>query len=167
VEIGPGTGVNFEYLPQGIDWIGIEPNAAFHESLKLKASSKGIHAELFQGSAMNMPLENDMADYLICTLVLCSVQNVDKALQEMRRVLKPGGKLIFIEHVAAKPGSLVNFFQTLFTPLTIVLADGCHANRHTWTHLENAHFSNIELSHENIPAVMILHRPHIMGMATK
>jgi ubiquinone/menaquinone biosynthesis C-methylase UbiE len=167
VEVGPGTGVNFEYLPQGIDWIGIEPNAVFHDGLKSKASLKGINAKLYLGSAMEMPLEDNIADFIICTLVLCSVQNVAKSLEEMRRVLKPGGKLLFIEHVAAKPGSFTYFFQTCLNPLTIFLADGCHANRQTWVHLQNAHFSRLDLSHQNMHSVMILHRPHILGIAVK
>jgi ubiquinone/menaquinone biosynthesis C-methylase UbiE len=167
VEIGPGTGVNFEYLPKRISWIGIEPNAAFHERLRRKAAEKGIQADLLLGSASEIPLENNSADFLICTLVLCSVDDVDKALQEIRRILKPGGKMIFIEHVAARPGSPVYFFQTLINPFTIMMADGCHANRQTWISLENAHFSALEYSHYSVHSTMILHRPHIMGIATK
>src|SRR5436190_6936916 len=75
VEIGPGTGVNFDYLTNGIDWIGIEPNEAFHNVLQKKAKEKDIEARLLTGDALQIPLPDNTADALICTLVLCSVKD--------------------------------------------------------------------------------------------
>ena len=93
LEIGPGTGINFKYLPAGVKWIGIEPNAAFHKQLLQAAKEEGIVASLAPGNVMQIPLEDETVVILLCTLVLCSVANVEKALTEMKRVLKTNGKL--------------------------------------------------------------------------
>jgi SAM-dependent methyltransferase len=99
VEIGPGTGINFNYFPSSITWLGLEPNEAFHKMLLSQASEKGIRATLLPGDAENIPLGDNSADAVICTLVLCSVRNPDSAIGEMKRVLKR--KTILNEHVAA------------------------------------------------------------------
>lgn len=167
VEIGPGTGVNFEYLPANVKWIGIEPNAAFFDILSEKSRKLGISAELIFGTAEQIPLADETADVMICTLVLCSVKNLATTLAEIKRVLKKGGKLIFIEHVAAQPNSWLHFFQDLFNPLNKILADGCHCNRETWTSIEQAQFSDIQYTHQRIHDAIIFHQPHIMGYAIK
>ncbi len=167
VEIGPGTGVNFDYLPPHIKWIGIEPNGAFFDILEARARAVGISAELIFGNADQIPLPDETADILVCTLVLCSVKQVPNTLAEIKRVLKTGGKLIFIEHVAGPANSSLHFFQNLFNPINKILADGCHCNRETWTFIEQAHFSDIQYTHHRISAAMVFHRPHIMGYAIK
>jgi ubiquinone/menaquinone biosynthesis C-methylase UbiE len=167
VEIGPGTGVNFQYLPPNITWIGIEPNEAFHEVLQEKAKETGIDAVILTGGASKLPLPADSADVLITTLVLCSVQSPAAVLAEAKRVLKPGGKLIFIEHVAAPPYSFLRSAQNIFNPVNRIIADGCNCNRETWNYLKEAGFTKLELSHHNMPGTLKLHSPHIMGFALK
>src|SRR4030095_10692668 len=73
VEVGPGTGVNFAYLPAGTQWTGIEPNEFFHATLQAKARVAGLHATVIAGDASRIPLPDDSADTILCTLVLCSV----------------------------------------------------------------------------------------------
>lgn len=167
VEIGPGTGINFSYLPVGTEWLGIEPNQAFHEGLLAQAKEKGINAKLLSGDAEQIPLPDNTADVLLCTLVLCSVTDPARAIAEMKRVLKPGGKLLFIEHVAAPKKSVLRFAQEIFNPLGRAMADGCHANRETWTHFEKSGFSRVELSHQRVKGTLKVHAPHIMGYAIK
>jgi len=167
VEIGPGTGVNFDYLPQNIRWLGIEPNELFYETLQTKAKEKGIDAKLLPGDASKIPLPDDSVDVLICTLVLCSVKDPAATVAELKRVLKPGGKLIFIEHVAAPGRSVLCYTQNLFNPLNRLIADGCNCNRETWSFIENAGFKEVNLSHQKMKGSFKLVAPHIMGYAIK
>lgn len=167
VEIGPGTGINFNYLPKGTQWLGVEPNAAFHKGLLQQGVEKGIDAKLVSGDATHIPIADNSADAVVCTLVLCSVNDPVKAVAEIKRVLKPGGKLVLIEHVAAPRGTGLRIAQNLSNPFNRLMADGCNCNRETWTTIEQGGFSEVSLSHERIKGTMKLHAPHIMGYAIK
>jgi ubiquinone/menaquinone biosynthesis C-methylase UbiE len=166
VEIGPGTGVNFGYMPPGTDWHGIEPNEAFHHGLLKQATENGIKAELLAGDASHIPLPDEYADVVLCTLVLCSVNNLSEAITETKRVLKPGGKLLFIEHVAAPRHSILRRMQDVFNPINRMMADGCNCNRETWGPLEESFFK-VQLAHQRIKGTLRLHSPHIIGYAIK
>src|SRR5512133_3563221 len=150
VEIGPGSGVNFDYLPAGTDWIGIEPNELLHPGLMAKAAQREIRARLILSASEHIPLEDNCADIVICTFVLCSVKIPSKVIAEMKRVLKPGGKLILIEHVASETSKGLYFVQNLFNPLTLLLADGCNSNRKTLSLIERAGFSRLDINHYTI-----------------
>lgn len=167
VEIGPGTGINFNYLPPGITWLGVEPNEAFHKMLLLQAKETGIQATLISGDAARIPLGDNSADAVICTLVLCSVSDPAAAVAEMKRVLKPGGKLVYIEHVAAPKKSGLRLVQDTINPVNRAVADGCNCNRETWTTIQEAGFTTLELVHHRLKGPLKLHAPHIMGYALK
>ena len=167
VEIGPGTGVNFKYFPRGIKWIGIEPNEAFYETLEVLAIQSVVDAEILTGDASDIPLPDNTADALICTLVLCSVGDPINTIAELRRVLKPGGRLIFIEHVAAPKKTGLRAAQNIFNPLNKILADGCNCNRETWKLIENGGFADVKLTHDKLKGTFKLHSPHIIGFAVK
>lgn len=167
VEIGPGTGINFHYFPSGITWLGVEPNEAFHKLLLSQARERSIQATLLTGEADRIPLGDNSADAVICTLVLCSVQNPAAAVAEMKRVLKPGGKLIFIEHVAAPRGTLLRAAQNALNPFNRLIADGCNCNRETWATIQQAGFNQVEISNYRMNGTLKFHAPHIMGFAVK
>lgn len=167
VEIGPGTGVNFEYLPAEIQWTGIEPNELFWADLEQRAKAKGIQAKIEKGSESKILLPNESADAVVITLVLCSVKNPAQIINEVKRILKPGGKLIFIEHVAAPPKTKLRFLQAIFNPIGKLLADGCNCNRETWKILEAAGFQQMEISHQKIPGTIPFVSPHIIGFGVK
>jgi ubiquinone/menaquinone biosynthesis C-methylase UbiE len=167
VEIGPGTGVNFQYFPKGITWIGIEPNEAFFEELETQAEQREISFQVLKGDALKIPLPDNSADAVLSTLVLCSVSRPGDVLRELRRILKPGGKLIFIEHVAAPKHTNLRRAQNILNPVNRLLADGCNCNRETWNSLQQAGFSQLQLSQTKMKGVMALHSPHIMGYAIK
>jgi ubiquinone/menaquinone biosynthesis C-methylase UbiE len=167
VEIGPGTGVNFQYLPTGANWIGIEPNEAFFDGLKEQAKEKLINAQVLKGDAMHIPVDSNSTDIVICTLVLCSVSRPREVLAEIKRVLKPGGKLIFIEHVAAPQLTTLRKTQNFLNPLNRIVADGCNCNRETWSYLQNGGFSELKISPVQMKGVFRLHSPHIVGYAIK
>jgi SAM-dependent methyltransferase len=167
VEFGPGSGINFYYMPDNIKWTGIEPNMAFHKTLLLKANKKNIQATILSNNNGSIPLPDNLADFVLCTLVLCSVNDPQGLIMEMKRILKPGGKLIFIEHVAAPGKTRLRLLQNLVNPVNRYIADGCNCNRETWSFFRDIQFKNLELSHHLVKGVMPLHRPHIMGIAVK
>ncbi|MEH2024687.1 class I SAM-dependent methyltransferase [Nostoc sp.] len=165
LEIGPGTGPNLPYYPKDIHWIGIEPNPHRHSSLQKQAKKLGLNIDLRIGNAEWLDAEDNSIDTVVSTLVLCSVPNIDYTLQAILRVLKPGGRFLFIEHVAAPQGSLLRQVQNTVTPIWKVIGDGCHPDRETWIGLGKAGFSSI--NYERFDAKLPIVSPHIIGVATK
>jgi len=166
LEIGPGTGVNLVYLPVGIRWIGIEPNTYMHRYLRELGSKLGMNLDIRVGTAERLPVPDNSMDVVISTQVLCSVTNPGEALREIERVLKPGGHFVFLEHVAAAPGTTLRRWQRFVRPVSLLLGDGCHPDRETWNDIEQAGFALIQLEHFEVsPALWS--RPHIAGVASK
>lgn len=96
--------------------------------------------------------------------VLCSVMDINAALKEVQRVLKPGGSFLFIEHVSAPIGSVQLLEQKLLNPLQQLVADGCHLDRSTLTLIEKAGFSSVQARSFEVDGLGIL-SPHIAGIA--
>lgn len=167
VEIGPGTGINFRYLPGNIEWIGVEPNEAFYDSILAAAVKENRHSNMLNSTAASINLPDNSADFVISTLVLCSVPDQQKVLAEVKRILKRNGRLIFIEHVADKTNSFRRTAQNIFNPLNRLIADGCNCNRETWKSIEQAGFSSCKIHHKIMKGIMSLHVPHIIGYASK
>ena len=166
LEIGPGAGANLRYFPiDRIRWIGIEPNPFMYRYLEKEAARLGMQIELRSGTADDMPVPDSSADAVVSTLVLCCVADQQRSIQEVLRVLTPGGKLVFLEHVAAPAGSLLRCIQDLVTPFWKRLADGCHLNRETWVELERAGFEKITYEWITAPAFIV--GPQIVGVAVK
>ncbi len=165
VEIGPGAGANLSYFPPGIRWIGMEPNPFMHAYLRREAERHGLQVDLRTGSAERLEVEDASVDAVVSTLVLCSVANLLGVLEEIRRVLKPGGRFVFIEHVAAPQGTWLRSVQRAFRPLSKTFADGCHPDRETGRAIESAGFAPLDLEHFRAPAPII--SPHIAGVAVK
>jgi len=163
VEIGPGTGVNLRYLPDSLRWIGLEPNPHMHGYIRDRLDGRAIDASLRTAPAQDTGLPDDSVDTVISTLVLCSVPDVADTLAEVRRILRPGGQLRFIEHVAADEHTLLCWFQHGIRPVWKTLADGCRPHRRTGAILQTAGFSSIEFERfrAGVPPVS----PHISGTA--
>jgi SAM-dependent methyltransferase len=163
VEIGPGTGVNLPYLPDGIEWIGLEPNPHMHPFLREQLAGRTIDGDLRTAPAEDTGLPAASADVVISTLVLCSVPALDATLAELRRILRPGGRLLFIEHVAAPRDTWLYTLQRGIRPVWSRLADGCHPDRDTGAALERAGFSSVAVDafETGLPVVS----PHIVGTA--
>jgi len=164
LEIGPGLGANFAFLPAGTRWIGIEPNPYMHERLRQNAAAAGITANVQEGSADALPVEDGSVDCVISTLVLCSVPDVAATLGEIARVLKPGGTFYFIEHVAAPRGTLLRRVQDAIRPVWQAVGDGCHPNRETAAAIEAA-FPGAEIERFRLRLPVV--GPHIAGRARK
>ena len=166
LEIGPGTGVNLVYLPVGIRWIGIEPNTFMHGYLKELGLKLGLSIDIRAGTAEQLPVPDNSMDTVISTQVLCSVSDPARVLREIHRVLKPGGRFLFVEHVAAAPGTALRRWQRLARPVSALIGDGCHPDRETWSDIEQAGFALIQLEHFEIKSA-VLSKPHIAGVAIK
>ncbi|HEX2908380.1 MAG TPA: class I SAM-dependent methyltransferase [Phototrophicaceae bacterium] len=166
LEIGPGTGANFPYFRRDIRWIGAEPNLFMHPHLQKAAQRAGItEVDIRPLTGEKLNLADNSLDAVVATHVLCSVDHQERVLQEIRRVLKPAGRFIFLEHVAAPPGTPLRQFQGFIRPVWAYCGDGCHLNRETWTAIENAGFTQVEIEHFRIPAPFV--SPHIAGYAVK
>ena len=151
LEIGPGTGPNIGFYPSGVHWIGIEPNPYMHRYLREAARQAGLNIEIRNGTAERIEAGTASVDAVVSTLVLCSVRNQAEVLQEILRVLKPGGRFVFIEHVAAPRGTRLRRFQDLICPLWKRIGDGCHPNRETWISIEQAGFASVHYERFRLP----------------
>ncbi len=166
LEIGPGTGPNLSYYPPDIDWVGIEPNPFMHPYLRREAKRLGLAINIQTGSAEQLELETNSMDAVVSTLVLCSVKDLTGTLQEVVRVLKPGGRFFFLEHVAAPQGTRLRRLQQWLKPLWKRLGDGCHPDRETWVALDQAGFTRVDYQHFRAPLPAIV-SPQIIGVAFK
>jgi SAM-dependent methyltransferase len=170
LEIGPGAGANLRYYPADVRWVGVEPNPFMHPYLEksireLQRPADNFRIDPGDPLGVHLPAEDESVDAAVCTLVLCSVPHPEDSLQEILRVLKPGGRFAFIEHVAAPRGTRLRASQDFFQPLWTLLADGCHPNRETWLAISLAGFVRVELEHFRSSGGLA--GPHIAGTAVK
>lgn len=171
VEIGIGTGPNLKYYANdpGIHVFGIDPISKMKKYAVAAAEAAGLQPSNFrfmQAVAEALPLDDASVDAVVGTLVLCSVKDVDMALQEVKRVLKPGGFYVFVEHVAAKDGTIRRFVQGVLDPLQQTVADGCHLTRNTGNSIAEAGFSGLDINQVVLSTASIIN-PHVYGVARK
>jgi len=136
-----------------------------HSYLERAARAAGLDAELREGFADHLDFDDSSVDAVVGTLVFCSVDDVAGSLREIRRVLKPGGKFVFLEHVAAPEDTSTRRWQRRVAPFLSYFADGCHADRETWRAIEGAGFTDVRVEHFRLALPVI--GPHIAGVATK
>ena len=165
VEVGPGTGPNLAYYPPDVRWIGVEPNGHMNGFLEKEARRLGRTIELHGGTVEALPFAGESVDHVVSTLVFCSVDDQARALREVWRVLKPGGRFVFIEHVAAAEGTALLRFQSVMAPAWRLVADGCRPDRRTWEAISGAGFSAVEIERFHVSAGPF--GPHIAGYAVK
>jgi len=165
LELGCGTGVNFARYAQSVtEVIAVEPEPTLREHAERAAASAPVPIEVRAGQADHLPLEDASVDEAVASLVLCSVPDADSALAELRRVLRPGGRLHFYEHVAAhnRVGrALQRAADATFWPRTF---GNCHLARDTRGAIERAgfrieHYTRLRLIDAEFP------HPHILGRA--
>ena len=165
LEIGTGTAINLPFLSTGVRWIGLDPNPFLPPYVQASVRDSSITAFFGAGVAEALPAFNGSVDAVISTLVLCSVRDPAIALREVIRILKPGGRFVFIEHVAAPSGTSTRRWQTLVSPLWKWLGDGCHPDRETWRWIEAAGFADVQYEKFHLPLPVA--GPHIAGFAVK
>ena len=144
-------------------WIGVEPNPFFHDRLRARGDRLGIDVDVRAATAEALPVADHSVDAVISSLVLCSVRDPAAALREVRRVLRPGGRFVFVEHVAAPHGTGLHVAQRALSPVWRALSDGCHPDRDTGRLIEAAGFAAVDLRRFRLPVPIM--GPHIAGVA--
>ena len=129
LEVGIGSGINLPlYGPSVRTVIGLDPSPELLRMARDRAASAPVPIELLEASAEAVPLEAASIDTVVTTWTLCTIPDAHRALAELRRVLKPGGTLLFVEHGRApEPG--VAHWQDRLDPIWRRIAGGCHLNR--------------------------------------
>jgi SAM-dependent methyltransferase len=163
VEIGPGAGANLPFFRTDVRWIGVEPNPFVHLHLETTANRLGRQVEVRTGSAEQLPIASRSVDAVVGTLVLCSVRDPAAALREVLRVLRPGGRFVFMEHVIAHDRGPRRLLQRLLRPFWKVAADGCSLDRDTAAIISAAGFRRVVIDHFDLPIALI--GPHVAGTA--
>ncbi|KAG8457148.1 hypothetical protein KFE25_004115 [Diacronema lutheri] len=168
-ELGIGTGPNLRLLPERVRRdarvVGVEPNVAMHMyASRAAADARVASFELVEASGESLPFEAGGVDAVICTLTLCSVRSQEDVLREVRRVLKPGGRFIFVEHVLSEDEPFLALQQRALDPLQSLLADGCHVTRRTRGAIEAAGFAHVDARSLTLPGLWVV-GPHVAGVA--
>jgi ubiquinone/menaquinone biosynthesis C-methylase UbiE len=149
LEIGGGSGLNLAYYERGAvsRLYTLDPSAALVRMARKRLTRAAVAAELLVGSAEDIPLAERSVDTVVSTWTLCSIPDVARALREARRVLKPGGSLLFVEH-GHSPDARVARWQERIEPLWKPLAGGCHLTRRIDRLIREAGFDIAELENE-------------------
>ena len=142
LDVGAGSGMSGRFLAPGAEWFALEPAPS---ARLVRAVEARPHSRLLQSVAEELPLADGDVDAAVCSTALCSVADPDGALAEILRVLRPGGRLVFFEHVAAPAGSGARLLQGLAAPLTRRFDRGCDPRRDTASTIERAGFSRVIL----------------------
>lgn len=159
LEIGAGTGLNLPHYPPGADVVLTEPDP----HMARRARRRG--GDVVEAPADALPFADASFDTVVSTLVLCTVPDVPAVLREVRRVLRPGGELLFLEHVRAERGSRLELWQDRLHGPWKAFACGCHCNRDLLEALGRENFQIVGSRHEwrFMPAIV---RPIEIGVAT-
>jgi ubiquinone/menaquinone biosynthesis C-methylase UbiE len=163
LEIGAGTGANLAHYDSVESLVFTEPEPAMLRRLQRKAHEQAPRAEIVPAPAEDMPFEDDSFDTVVSTLVLCGVEDQARSLREIHRVLRPGGRLLFLEHVRSDDPGLARL-QDRITPLNRFFF-GCDCNRPTLGTIEATGFTVSRLEHSELPKAPKFVRPLIVGSA--
>ncbi|CAG7904179.1 unnamed protein product [Brassica rapa] len=171
LEIGIGAGPNIKYYNNipNVSVLGVDPNPKMESHARKSAIEAGVKSENFKfihAVAESMPLEDASVDAVVGSLVMCSVSDIPQTLKEIKRILKPGGLYLFVEHVAAEvDGTFLRMVQNVLDPLQQVVADGCHLTRSTEDYLLEAGFKGgVDINKVSLSAFYHL-SPHLYGVA--
>ena len=164
IEVGAGTGLNLEHYPDGIaELVLVEPEPAMARKLEQRLRELGRAARIVEASAEALPYPDGSFDTVVCTLVLCSVDDPSRALTELRRVLRPDGSLLFLEHVRSQDPRTARL-QDRINPVWRFISNGCNCNRSTLSVIEGA-ISVDDVEHGEIPKALRIVRPLVSGRA--
>lgn len=167
-EIGAGDGLNFPHYPPAVTHVlAVEPEPHLRRLAREAASQAPVPVEVVDGLAERLPCADGSAEAVVVSLVLCSVADQAAALREIRRVLKPGGRLRFLEHVRADTPGLVRVQRVLDATLWPRVAGGCHTGRDTAAAIEGAGFAIQSLDRYLFPEARTPVSFHILGTAIR
>jgi ubiquinone/menaquinone biosynthesis C-methylase UbiE len=164
LEVGAGTGLNLEHYPDGIEeLVLVEPEGAMVRKLEQRLAEVARDARILEADAEGLPFPDEHFDTVVCTLVLCSVGYPGRSLEELRRVLRPGGSFLFLEHVRSDDPRTARL-QDRVNPVWRFVSNGCNCNRPTLSSIESV-FSVPEIVRGEIPRAPRILRPLVSGRA--
>jgi ubiquinone/menaquinone biosynthesis C-methylase UbiE len=167
LEVGAGNGLNFPHYPATVsEVVAVEPEPYLRRLALAAASRAPVPIRVVDGTAEALPAPDAGFDAVVASLVLCTVADPDRALAEARRVLRPGGRLRFYEHVRAEDPRLARWQDRLERPWGW-LVGGCHPNRDTVAAITAAGLRVIQLDRFDLPAMPPPARPHVLGVAER
>ena len=167
LEVGIGTGLNLPfYKPDKVEMVwGLEPSRGMRKKARKNLEGSTLQVDWLDSPGEQIPLEDNAADTVLLTYTLCTIPDWEQALGQMRRVLKPNGRLLFSEHGLA-PDPAVRKWQHRLTPLWKKCAGGCHLNRPIIDYLEQAGFKIETLKADYMRGVPRLAAFNYRGVAT-
>jgi ubiquinone/menaquinone biosynthesis C-methylase UbiE len=164
--VGAGQGHDLAHLPGSVTQVvAVEPDPAMRRLGQHRVAAAGVPAAYVGAVAERLPLADDSVDTVLCTLVLCSVHDLAAAAAEFRRVLRPGGRLLVLEHVRAPDGTRVAALQDRLDGVWGHVSGGCHLNRRTREALEGAGFDTSGVRDRHITKAVPLIDPGLEGVA--
>lgn len=165
LEIGAGTGSNLRFYGPAVESLTLtEPEIPMLRRLQRKTGEQAPAATVLRAPAEDLPFEDDFFDVAVSTLVLCGVDDQPRALRELRRVLRPGGQLLFLEHVRATDTRLARSQDRMNGINRFVV--GCDCNRQTLESIREAGLTITQVEHITMPKVPRFASPVIVGGAT-
>jgi ubiquinone/menaquinone biosynthesis C-methylase UbiE len=165
IDLGAGTGANLGLYPDSVtELVLAEPDPHMLRKLRPKAEEAGVDAEIVAAGAEDVPFEDSSFDSAVFTLVLCTVPDPVAALAEAARVLRPGGRLLFVEHVRSEDRGLARWQDRLERPWRF-FGDGCHCNRDTVATIEASPFTVENIDEAELPKSPPIVRPLVRGSA--
>jgi len=167
IEIGAGTGANLAHYPRAVrELVLVEPEQAMRARLRRRLGElpEGVSASVIEGRAERIALDDASFDCAVSTLALCTVADQARALGELSRLLRPGGRLLLIEHVRSEE-ERVRRWQDRLAGLWRLCGRGCHPNRDTLAAIRAAGFDVSEVRRGEVPRAPAIVRPMISGVA--
>jgi ubiquinone/menaquinone biosynthesis C-methylase UbiE len=166
IEIGGGTGASLPYYGPAVESVMItEPETPMIKRLQRRVRDHTPTVKVLRAPAEDLPFDDHSFDTAVSTLVLCTVSDQPRALRELRRVLRPGGRLLFIEHVRADELRLASW-QNRLNGLNRIVGHGCNCNRPTLDSLRAAGLTVTDVEHSELKRVPPFLRPLVIGSAT-
>jgi ubiquinone/menaquinone biosynthesis C-methylase UbiE len=168
LEVGAGTGLNLSHYGPGVTrLVLLEPDRFMGKKLQQRVQLTKVPVEVVDGGVDPLPFDDESFDAVVSTLVLCSVPDHEAALVEIRRVLRPGGRFVFVEHVAAIENPKRHKWQRRLEPLWKRVAGNCHLTRTTDQAIPEAGFELAEVRRESMRKAPAHVRTSVRGVATK
>jgi ubiquinone/menaquinone biosynthesis C-methylase UbiE len=166
LEIGAGTGLNLRHYPGSVEELVLaEPEAPMARRLERRLAESGRKGRVVLAPAESLPLEDDSVDTVVATLVLCTVDDPQRALEEIDRMLRPGGRLLFLEHVRSEDPDVARW-QDRLHGIWLRIGHGCHCNRPTPDLIEASPLQIERLERDELPKAPSITRPLATGSAT-
>lgn len=165
LEIGAGTGMNLQYYGKVESVLACEPDPAYRKRLRHRLPGAQVPVEMIDAPAEQLPLASASFDTLVSTPVLCSVDDPKRSAAELRRVIRPDGMLLLVEHIRTEAGGIRAAAQNAAVPFWRLFVGGCRPNRASFATLQEAGFSITELHRFNPPHVPSVMFPFVVAVA--